>query len=92
MTVIGCYNLELMTLVTKVFVKSRLSLGCSLNEKSLEAYSCNIDVFWDLSSAKFGLGPEDLGGFYVGVAVDKGMFFLLGDMKREAFKKKNASP
>lgn len=60
--------------------------------KSLEAYSCNIDVFWDLSSAKFGSGPEALGGFYVGVVVDKEMVLLLGDMKKEAFKKTNASP
>lgn len=60
--------------------------------KSLEAYSCNIDVFWDLSSAKFGPGPEALEGFYVGVVVDKEMVLLLGDLKKEAFKKTNASP
>ncbi|KAG5381816.1 hypothetical protein IGI04_033286, partial [Brassica rapa subsp. trilocularis] len=60
--------------------------------KSLEVYSCSIDVVWDLASAKFGSGPEALGGFYVGVVVDKEMVLLLGDMKKEAFKKTNASP
>ncbi|KAJ0237067.1 hypothetical protein HA466_0249870 [Hirschfeldia incana] len=60
--------------------------------KNLEAYSCNIDVFWDLSSAKFGSSPEPLGGFYVCVVVDKEMALLLGDMRKEAFKKTNASP
>ncbi|XP_010463974.1 PREDICTED: uncharacterized protein LOC104744596 [Camelina sativa] len=60
--------------------------------KNLEAYSCNIDVFWDLSSAKFGSSPEPLGGFYVGVVVDKEMALLLGDMRKEAFKKTNAAP
>ncbi|CAN8265411.1 unnamed protein product [Cochlearia groenlandica] len=60
--------------------------------KSLEAYSCNISVLWDLASAKFGSGPEALGGFYVCVVVDKEMVLLLGDMKKEAFKKANVSP
>ncbi|XP_057439465.1 uncharacterized protein LOC130731256 [Lotus japonicus] len=62
--------------------------GC----KSLEAFSCKIDVFWDLSSAKFGTGPEPLQGFYVGVVVDRQMVLLLGDLRREAFKKSNAMP
>ncbi|KAH7571932.1 hypothetical protein JRO89_XS04G0168700 [Xanthoceras sorbifolium] len=60
--------------------------------KSLEAYSCKIDIYWDLSSAKFGSGPEPLEGFYVGVVVDKQMVLLLGDMRKEAFKKTNATP
>lgn len=52
----------------------------------------NISVFWDLSSAKFGSSPEPLGGFYVCVVVDKEMTLLLGDMRKEAFKKTNAAP
>ncbi|CAH8386156.1 unnamed protein product [Eruca vesicaria subsp. sativa] len=59
--------------------------------KNLEAYSCDIDVYWDLSSAKFGSSPEPLGGFYVCVVVDKEMVLLLGDMKKEAFRKTNAA-
>ena len=62
--------------------------GC----KSLEAYSCKIDVCWDLSSAKFGSGPEPLEGFYVGVVADRQMVLLLGDLRKEAFKKTNAIP
>jgi hypothetical protein len=68
-----------------VFSKKK---GC----KSLEAFSAKIDVFWDLSSAKFGSGPEPLDGFYVGVVVDRQMVLLLGDMRKEAFKKTNAVP
>lgn len=60
--------------------------------KSLEAYSCKIDVYWDLSSARFGVGPEPLEGFYVGVVVDRQMVLLLGDLRKEAFKKSSAIP
>ncbi|KAK7281274.1 hypothetical protein RIF29_09103 [Crotalaria pallida] len=62
--------------------------GC----KSLEACSCKIDVYWDLSSAKFGSAPEPLEGFYVGVVVDQQMILLLGDLRKEALKKTNAVP
>lgn len=62
--------------------------GC----KTLEAYSCKIDIYWDLSSAKFGAGPEPLEGFYVGAVLDRQMILLLGDLKKEAYKKTNAIP
>ncbi|XWS42483.1 hypothetical protein CRYUN_Cryun16bG0017800 [Craigia yunnanensis] len=60
--------------------------------KSLEVYSCKIDIYWDLSSAKFGSGPEPLEGFYVGVVANKQMVLLLGDMRKEAYKKTSATP
>ncbi|KAE9593628.1 hypothetical protein Lal_00036625 [Lupinus albus] len=59
--------------------------GC----QSLEACSSKIDVYWELSSAKFGSGPEPLEGFYVGVVVDRQMVLLLGDLRNEALKKTN---
>ncbi|KAB2634905.1 hypothetical protein D8674_041221 [Pyrus ussuriensis x Pyrus communis] len=58
----------------------------------LEAYSSKIDIYWDLSSAKFGSGPEPLEGYYVGVVVDSQMLLLLGDMRKEAFKKTSVTP
>ncbi|XVF31184.1 hypothetical protein REPUB_Repub16aG0123700 [Reevesia pubescens] len=60
--------------------------------KSIEAYSCKIDIYWDLSLAKFGSGPEPLEGFYVGVVANKQMVLLLGDMRKEAYKKTGATP
>ncbi|GMN25399.1 hypothetical protein TIFTF001_000914 [Ficus carica] len=60
--------------------------------KSLEAYSSKIDIYWDLSSAKFGSGPEPLQGYYVAVVVDRQMVLLLGDLRKEAFKKTGANP
>ena len=43
-----------------------------------------IDVYWDLSNARLGVGPEPLEGFYVGVVVDRQMVLLLGDLRKEA--------
>lgn len=60
--------------------------------KSLEAYSSKIDIYWDLSSAKFGSGPEPFEGYYVGVVVDRQMILFLGDLRKEAFKKTSANP
>lgn len=60
--------------------------------KSLEVQSSNVDIYWDLSSAKFGSGLEPLEGFYLGILCDKQMILLLGDMRKEAFKKTNATP
>ncbi|KAI4311003.1 hypothetical protein MLD38_035941 [Melastoma candidum] len=61
--------------------------GC----KSLEAYSSKVDLYWDLSSAKFRSGPEPLEGFYVAVVFDRHIILLLGDLRKEALKKTNAT-
>ncbi|KAI3448678.1 hypothetical protein Pfo_005343 [Paulownia fortunei] len=60
--------------------------------KSLEADSSKIDIYWDLSLAKFGSGPEPLEGFYVGIVFEKQMILLLGDMRKEAFKRTGSIP
>ncbi|KOM26949.1 hypothetical protein LR48_Vigan347s000300 [Vigna angularis] len=52
--------------------------------KNLEVQSGKIDIFWDLSCAKFGFGPEPLEGFYLAVVFNKE---LLGDRKKETCKK-----
>ncbi|XP_072958500.1 uncharacterized protein [Typha angustifolia] len=60
--------------------------------KCLEADNSKIDIFWDLSGAKFGSGPEPLECFYVAVIFDFEMALLLGDLTKEAYRKTSASP
>ena len=60
--------------------------------KSFEINSIEVDAYWDLSLAKFGSGPEPLEGFYLAVVFNGEMVLLLGDMRKEAFKKTNATP
>ncbi|GAB4835983.1 hypothetical protein Ancab_000902 [Ancistrocladus abbreviatus] len=67
-----------------LFSKRKGSKSIELDDSS------NIDMYWDFSSAKFGSGPEPLEGFYFAVVSNRQMILLLGDMRKEAFKKTNA--
>ncbi|KAL4198448.1 hypothetical protein AMTRI_Chr03g140260 [Amborella trichopoda] len=60
--------------------------------KTLDAETNKIDIFWDLSSAKFGSGPEPIEGFYLAVVFDLQMVLLLGDLSKDAYRKTNARP
>ncbi|KAE8675079.1 Detected protein of unknown function [Hibiscus syriacus] len=55
--------------------------------KNLYVDSGKVVICWDLSNARFGSGPEPVQGFYLAVAFDREMVFLLGDLKKEAYKK-----
>ncbi|KAK9035469.1 hypothetical protein V6N11_077509 [Hibiscus sabdariffa] len=55
--------------------------------KNLDVDSGKVDICWDLSNARFGSGPEPVEGFYLAVAFDQEMVLLLGDLKKEAYKK-----
>ncbi|XP_031279616.1 uncharacterized protein LOC116138044 [Pistacia vera] len=49
-----------------------------------------IQIFWDLSRAKFGSGPEPESGFYIAVVVDGEIALLVGDSSKEAYAKTKA--
>ena len=46
-----------------------------------------LEVVWDLTSAKYGSGPEPKEGFFVCVICGRNVVLLLGDMQKEAMKK-----
>ncbi|XAR58547.1 hypothetical protein NMG60_11013984 [Bertholletia excelsa] len=58
--------------------------------KNLELNSAIIDVFWDLSNAKFGSNPEPIEGFYLAIVCNGEIILLLGDLKKEAHKRIDA--
>lgn len=60
--------------------------------KRFELGTTKVDVFWDLSSARYGSGPEPLEGYFVAVVSDEEVALLLGDMCKEAYKKTHAKP
>lgn len=60
--------------------------------KNLVVDSTTVDIHWDLSSAKFGSGPEPLEGFYLAIALNQELCLLLGDLQSEAYKKIDPAP
>ncbi|KAL3505913.1 hypothetical protein ACH5RR_031295 [Cinchona calisaya] len=73
-----------------LFSKRRGSKCLDLN--SISSSGKKIDLFWDLSLAKFGSGPEPLEGYYLALMFKGEMVLLIGDLRKEAFKKTNATP
>lgn len=59
--------------------------------KNLEVGSKSIDIYWDLSAAKFGSSPEPIEGYYFAIVVNQDLILVLGDMEKEVHKKIDSS-
>ncbi|KAJ7956158.1 DUF868 domain-containing protein [Quillaja saponaria] len=51
-----------------------------------------VDVFWDLKAAKFNGETEPKSEYYVAVVCDEEVVLLLGDLKKDAYRKTSCRP
>ena len=51
-----------------------------------------VDIFWDLKNVKFNGETEPNSDYYVAVVCDQEVVLLLGDLKKEAYKKTGSRP
>ncbi|CAH1423264.1 unnamed protein product [Lactuca virosa] len=51
-----------------------------------------LDVFWDLKAAKFHGETEPISEYYVAVVCDQEVVLLLGDLKKDAYRKTGCRP
>ncbi|KAH7858249.1 hypothetical protein Vadar_021728 [Vaccinium darrowii] len=90
-----CLSVEIDDLLNqclcKVDVKPSL-FSKRKGSKCLEVNSSEVDLFWDLSAAKFGSGPEPLDGYYLALVCNGKMVLLIGDLRKEASRKTNSTP
>ncbi|KAK6924778.1 Protein of unknown function DUF868, plant [Dillenia turbinata] len=54
--------------------------------------SKQVNIFWDLKNAKFNGETEPKEDYYVAVVCDEEVVLLLGDMKKEAYRKTGCRP
>lgn len=76
----------------KLNVNSRI-FRKTKGSKIIESENWKIEVFWDLSLAKYQSGPEPVDGYYILIMVDSDLSLVLGDLAADATDKKmkNAS-
>ncbi|KAF7136306.1 hypothetical protein RHSIM_Rhsim08G0178400 [Rhododendron simsii] len=51
-----------------------------------------VEVFWDLKSAKFNGETEPCSEYYVAVVCDEEVVLLIGDLKKDAYRKTGCRP
>ncbi|XP_050378175.1 uncharacterized protein LOC126795370 [Argentina anserina] len=60
--------------------------------KRFQVNGKTVDIFWDLKAAKFNGGTEPKSEYYVAVVCEEEVVLLLGDLKKDAYKKTGFRP
>uniref|UniRef100_A0A7N0TXT8 DUF868 family protein n=1 Tax=Kalanchoe fedtschenkoi TaxID=63787 RepID=A0A7N0TXT8_KALFE len=60
--------------------------------KSFDVDDADVEVYWDLRSAKFSGSPEPSSDYYVAIVSDDEAVLLLGDSSKKAYKRTKARP
>ncbi|XP_071712438.1 uncharacterized protein [Rutidosis leptorrhynchoides] len=75
--------------------KVELKPWCFWNKQGSKRFSIKdkvFDVFWDLKSVKFNGETEPRSEYYVAVVCDQEVVLLLGDLKKNAYRKTGCRP
>ncbi|KAL8501215.1 hypothetical protein ACS0TY_020678 [Phlomoides rotata] len=56
--------------------------------RNVEFHNSSIEVFWDLSAARYETGPEPVDGFYLLITVDSQLGLIVGDLGEEASQRR----
>ncbi|XP_077229368.1 uncharacterized protein LOC143862242 [Tasmannia lanceolata] len=60
--------------------------------KHFEIDSKAVEIHWDLKSSKFSGDPEPKSNYYVAIVCEEEVVLLLGDLKKEAYRKTGSRP
>uniref|UniRef100_A0A7N0VL10 Uncharacterized protein n=1 Tax=Kalanchoe fedtschenkoi TaxID=63787 RepID=A0A7N0VL10_KALFE len=60
--------------------------------KTLDVEGSEVEVFWDLRSAKYATSPEPISDYYVALVSDGEVVLLVGDMRKKVFKRTKSRP
>ncbi|KAM7270582.1 hypothetical protein ACFE04_029796 [Oxalis oulophora] len=60
--------------------------------KSFEIDGSQVNLYWDLHSAKFCASPEPIADYYVALVAGQEVLLLLGDLKKKVYKRTKARP
>lgn len=75
--------------------KVELKPWCFWRKQGSKRFSLDgkaLDVFWDLKAAKFHGETEPSSEYYVAVVCDQEVVLLLGDLKKDAYRKTGCRP